>query len=67
MCDNCGWDDTLDTLDDMITESSQFQWAFPTLDGIYTWIKREKHVTPAQRRAIKNIENAHKAQIPRDP
>ena len=55
MCQACGYEDTLETLNDMIL-SGDYDWALDTLEGIRDWVSLNEHVTDAQARTVSNIE-----------
>jgi hypothetical protein len=59
MCTQCGYQETIDTIDDMIVED-RYQWALDTIEGIYTEVVNKKHVTDRQLTALENIRMARR-------
>lgn len=57
MCDECGYEEALDKLDDMLLDED-YSFADSTLSGIKEWVQEHEHVTEKQWEAITNIEEA---------
>lgn len=56
-CDgSCDWKKYLERIAEML-DQEDYNYAEDTLVSMADWIKRNKHVTPKQRRAIHNIES----------
>jgi len=54
MCDDCGWEDALEEIDDLLEDES-VEFARDTLEGIKGWVADKEHVTHNQLTAIENI------------
>ena len=57
MCDDCGWEELLDEIDDMLWPGNEFEWAADTLVGIQEWVQKAEHCTERQKTAIGNIHS----------
>jgi hypothetical protein len=55
MCDACEWEDQLEELNDLCSDSD-YEWANDTLSGIAEWVEEHGHVTDRQLDAIENIK-----------
>jgi hypothetical protein len=54
MCRFCGYQDFLEKLDDLLSDSD-FEWAEDTISGIAETVGEMEHCTPGQQAAIDNI------------
>lgn len=54
MCDDCGWEQVCDEIEDMLDEE-RFEYAAATLNGIQNTIGGNEHVTDRQKSAVENI------------
>ena len=55
MCRQCDWQEYVERVERMIN-SGDFNFAEDTLQGILTWVEENEHITPAQKKAVENIE-----------
>ena len=53
MCDDCGWEQLLDDIEEM--DEERYSFAVHTVDGIREWVEEKEHCTPSQKRAVENI------------
>ena len=60
MCSKCDWETWLSTIDDMLLESDDYEFAVDTLEGIRNWVSANEHITENQKQAITNIQEAVK-------
>ena len=56
MCQDCGWEEYDEKIDDLLT-GDDFAWAEETLGGIQEWIRDHQHITENQKDAVDNIES----------
>ena len=57
MCDDCGWEDFLEEIYEMIS-IERYDFAFETLDGIYDSVNSRGHCTDRQKEAVVNIHRS---------
>lgn len=57
MCDSCDWEDVLEELEDLCSDSD-YDFANDTLESIAEWAREKKHITEKQVAAIDNIKRA---------
>jgi len=57
MCDSCEWEDLVADIDELLDDESA-EFATDTLEGIREWVVKNEHCTEAQKRAVRNIEDA---------
>ncbi|MBF8259444.1 MAG: hypothetical protein HW377_1818 [Actinobacteria bacterium] len=57
MCENCGWEEQLEELNDLCADND-YEWANDTLSGIAEWVEEKEHITANQADAIDNIKAA---------
>lgn len=57
MCLECRWEDRYDRLAELI-DNEKYRWAYDTLSGIKENIKKFRHITDRQAKAVQNIINA---------
>ena len=57
MCDSCEWEDMVEAIGDLISDSD-YEWAEDTLVGIQENVERWRHITEGQIAAINNITAA---------
>lgn len=61
MCSACFWKETGERIAELVNDDDhRFAFAFDTLTGIRKRILEARHISPAQLRAIDNIEFAGK-------
>lgn len=56
MCRDCGWEDFIDKIDEML-DDPKYDKAEKTLTGIRDRVEDTEHATDAQSRAVDNIES----------
>ena len=54
MCDNCGWEILLESIDEML-EEEKYEYALDTLEGIKETVTQNEHCTEGQGEAVENI------------
>lgn len=57
MCDKCGWEELLETIEEML-EDDTYEFAADTLEGIEEWVNDNEHCTPRQEEAVENIRSS---------
>ncbi|MFA5379215.1 MAG: hypothetical protein WC455_25895 [Dehalococcoidia bacterium] len=57
MCDNCGWEELLERIDDLLSDGD-CDFAHETLEGFQFWVEAKEHCTDRQREAVENIANS---------
>lgn len=57
MCENCGWADTLDDIDELLNDK-RANFANDFLTSVQKWVKEKEHVTDKQLSGINNVRSA---------
>ena len=59
MCEECGWEELLDDIGEML-DNPDYEFAVDTLEGIKEWVFDNEHCTEPQEAAVRNISNSVK-------
>ena len=54
MCENCGWADAIDKIDDMLNDK-KYTYANDFMTSVKAWVEKNEHITDKQKNALNNV------------
>ncbi len=55
MCNSCDWQEWLEDLEDMIS-NTQYGYSLEFLESVFDWVIRAQHITDDQKEAVHRIK-----------